>query len=142
MALPPLSRLSWQKQMALLFFAAGMCVLVIYVGWFVPKSVIDFIAYYQLDKAMHLSGGILIAATYEWLRGRRRIGELACAVLAIAVAWEVYEFFLDTRTEVFYQWAPDLWRLDTAGDIAAALLGAYGYGVFFMKREGKQKPSV
>ena len=107
-----------------------------YTFFFATTSELRALGAYQIDKIAHLLGGMLITGTYEWLFSARRAVKPMAILLLIAVSWEVFEFlFPDTRA--FYALAPDLWRLDTIGDILAAALGGYGYWVFAADRKPK-----
>lgn len=137
MALFPvtLNRLSPVQQALLALLAGGLLVFVVYTEFFAPKPQLRFIGSYHLDKIAHIAGGMLIAGVFEWLAPRRHLVLLMLLVAAAAVGWEGYEFFFDPDMAYFYRYLPDLWRLDTAGDIVAAFLGGYGYWTFGMKRE-------
>ena len=124
------------KQVLLFFLAIGLWGFILYIRWFATTAELLFIGTTGIDKMAHLAGGVFIAAFAEWRLKRLNLARLAFLLLGIAIGWEVLEFLFDAETKFFYGYAPDLWRLDSSGDILAAILGGYGYWVFLMDRSG------
>lgn len=108
----------------------GLWAFLVYVRFFAPREQLLFIVRYQIDKLAHLTGGVFLALVWERLFGCVRLRPFLALIAIITVGWEIHEFFFDQPTIDFYARTPDLWRLDTMGDITAAFLGAYGYWVF------------
>ncbi len=106
----------------------------VFTIFFASNAELRFLGSHNIDKIPHFFGGVFIAGVYEWLRGRRSLVPLIIIFLALTVGWEVLEFLFIGDVRYFYSLSPDLWRLDTIGDITAAALGCYGYWVFFMNR--------
>ena len=128
------NRLSTIKQLILLVLALGLWVFVVYIRWFATPSALLFIGATQLDKLAHFSGGVFLALAAEWRLSRMPLVAFLGVVFAFTVGWEAVELFFDPGTRFFYANAPDLWLLDSIGDIVAAFLGGYGYWVFLMNR--------
>lgn len=130
------NHLSTPKKVTLLLILLYVWTFGVYTFTFATTSELRALGAYQIDKIAHLLGGVLIAGTYEWLFSDRRAVKLMAILLLITISWEVFEFlFPDTRA--FYALAPDLWRLDTLGDILTAALGSYGYWVFAADRQAR-----
>ncbi len=130
------NRLNVPKQLALLGLGLGLWAFIVYIRWIATPEALLFITASQLDKLAHLSGGIFLALAAEWRFSRAPLAAFLAAVFTLTVGWEALEFFFDSGTRFFYANAPDLWRLDSSGDIVAAYLGGYGYWVFLMNRNG------
>ncbi|OHA09227.1 MAG: hypothetical protein A3B37_03360 [Candidatus Sungbacteria bacterium RIFCSPLOWO2_01_FULL_59_16] len=126
--------MSAPKQYVLLALALGLFAFVVFIEFFATREHLRFIGAVQLDKAAHLTGGLFLAMLAEWRLPRLALGRFLVAFAAVALGWEVLEFFFDPETRFFYAAFPNLWVLDAAGDIAAALLGACGYRAFFRSR--------
>ena len=133
------SHLSLRKRMFLAALGFGLWAFVVYVNWFAAPADLRFIGSRHLDKIAHFAGGVLLAAVAEWRAPRIGLLRFFAAFLVIAIAWEAVEFSFDPATRSFYAMFPDLWRLDVAGDLFAALLGSYGYWVFDMRRSGRAR---
>lgn len=133
------NHLSTPKKTVLILILFYVWTFFVYTFFFATNGELRTMGAYQIDKTAHILAGVLIAGACEWLflnRASRGTAKLMVILLAIAVSWEVFEFmFPDTRA--FYALAPDLWRLDTIGDIVGASLGGYGYWVFAASREEK-----
>ena len=134
MAILSLSRLPKAKQNFLAIIAVGFLAFVVYIHWFAAREQLLFISSIQLDKVAHFFGGVFAALVFEWRFRRPAVWQLAVLLLGVTVGWEIIEFFVDSETALFYRLSPDLWVLDSLGDITAAVLGAYGYWTFAMKR--------
>lgn len=117
--------------------AFGTLSFMVFAKFYATTAQLRFIGGHNLDKLAHISGGAFLAMFYEWRKERPILWQFLLLVLAISVGWEAYEYFFDAETIYFRTHMPDLWRLDTAGDITAAFLGGYGYWVFFRHRKGK-----
>lgn len=102
----------------------------IYTQFFATDDVRLFLGVWNIDKLFHIAGGIVLALFLEWVFPRRILPYLILLVAAAASAWEVLEYILLPNVAYFAHHSPELWRLDTIGDIVAAFLGAYGYWVF------------
>ncbi len=122
------------KQILLAALTVGLLSFIIFIEFIATKSQLRFIGANHLDKIAHLTGGVFLAMLFEWLAPRRYLPLLLLFISVAAVTWEGYEFFFDADTAYFYRHLPDLWRLDMAGDIAAAYLGGYSYWVFSRPR--------
>lgn len=129
-------RFGTAKQILLLALAIGLWGFIIYIRWFAAPATLLFLGATQIDKIAHFSGGIFIAMLAEWKLKRANLPLFIFALVGIAISWEVLEFFFDAETKFFYGHAPDLWRLDSSGDILAAILGGYGHWAFLMNRNG------
>lgn len=131
-----INRIGVSKQILLATLAFGLLSFIIFIEFIATKAQLRFIGANHLDKVAHLSGGVFLAALFEWLMPRRfsRPLFLALFIAVPAVVWEGYEFFFDADTAYFYHYLPGLWRLDAAGDIVAAFLGGYAYWVFAFER--------
>lgn len=127
--------MSVPKQIFLAGVATALLAFSVYVQFAAAADSLRLIGSWHIDKIAHIAGGVFIAAVAELRLRRRILWQILIAMTAIAVGWEVFEFLLDPRTWYFYLYAPDLWRLDTAGDLAADMLGFYGYWVFAASRE-------
>lgn len=122
------------RQLLLLGLSIGLWAFIIYIRWVATREDILFIVRWQIDKVAHLGGGLFLALVWEWKLGRRFLPAFLVLFFAATVGWEVIELLFDAQTQEFYALTPDLWWLDSAGDVAAALLGGYGYWVFLMDR--------
>lgn len=132
--------LSLARQIALAILLFGMWAFLIYIHWFASGVSLRYIDSHQLDKVAHFSGGVFVALFFEWRISRIKLWQLLAAFFTIAVGWEIVEFLFDPDTIFFYSVTPDLWQLDSIGDVTAALLGCYGYWVFLRQRI--KKPSA
>ena len=129
-----MNHLSISKQITLLIVALGLWAFIVYIRFVAEPTALLFISAVHLDKAAHIAGGLFIAIGLEWRFRRARRAHRAAVAFGVAVAWEALELLFDADTKFFYANAPDLWRLDTIGDIVAGVLGAYGYRVFAWDR--------
>ena len=129
-----LQRFSAAKQVFILTLALGLWGFIIYIRWFATPAELRFIGTVGIDKIAHIAGGVFIAALAEWRLKRANFSRLALLLLGITISWEVLEFLFDAETKFFYNYAPNLWMLDSSGDIIAAILGGYGYWVFLRNR--------
>ncbi len=132
-----LNRLSAPKQLALLLISLALLGFIIYIDWIASFEELRSIGALHIDKLAHLLGGIFIALIYEWRFGNPlRLSRLLALLFGLTIGWEVLEYLFDAETRFFVATYPDLWRLDSAGDVVAALLGSYGYWVFAVHRSG------
>lgn len=122
------------KRVLSILLPFGLIAFQTFVWFFATKHQLKVIGSYHLDKIPHVLGGIFLALVYELQVSRPRLWQLVLFIAAAAGVWESYEFFFTADAAYFYSRFPDLWRLDTAGDIVAAFLGGYGYWVFGRKR--------
>ena len=122
------------KQTSLLLIALGFFAFVIYIDWFAAPPTLRFFGETQIDKVAHLLGGVLLALVVEWRFRKPRLVHFLLPLAIIAVGWEILEFFFDSETMFFYSISPNVWVLDSIGDIVAAFLGGYGYWVFLFRR--------
>ena len=122
------------KRFMLVALALGLLAFVLYIKFIATTAELRFIGANNLDKIPHFVGGALLALLYEGAVGRKRLAVFLGLVALATIGWEAFEFLFDSDTQYFYRLNPDLWRLDAAGDIAAAFLGGYGYWVFAMRR--------
>ncbi len=127
-------RLSTTKQFFLFAVALLLWAFIIYISWLAPAETLRFIGQTHIDKIAHLVGGIFITLVYEWSSGSPKLYRLLILLFGLAIGWEFLEYLFDTETRFFFSAYPDLWRLDSVGDVVAALLGSYGYFVFAMRR--------
>lgn len=123
------------KRLLLIVLPLGLAAFQGFVTFLATKPQLKFIGSYHLDKIPHLFGGVFLAVLLELQVRRPRLWQLLAFAAAVTAAWEGYEFFFDPDTAYFYSRFPHLWRLDTAGDIAAAYLGAFGYWALFRYRD-------
>lgn len=105
-----------------------------YVQRFATPSTLTFIGVWNIDKLFHIAGGIFIAIFFEWRMKSRLLLNLLVLVGCIATSWELFEIAFLPDVQFFYRHAFELWRLDTAGDITSAFLGAYSYWVLAFDR--------
>lgn len=133
-----LNRLGLLKRVAFFLIAFLLLAFVVYIQWFASEVERGIIGGRNLDKIPHILAGIFIAIAYEWAAPHRTLRGLLIAFFIISVGWEAYEYFFNPDVIYFAHISPDLWRLDTLGDITAGLLGAYGYWVFLMDRRDEQ----
>ncbi len=140
MAVSPLVGVNRTKQVFFIFLLLSLAGFFIYTQWFAPQAELRFIGSRNLDKIAHIMGGMFIAGFFEWRSRKKILWQLLLLLLVAAVGWEVFEFFFDPKTQYFAAHSPDLWRLDTIGDIIAGFLGCYGYWVFAANRT--QNPSA
>jgi len=103
----------------------------IYVQYFATREAKVFLGVWNVDKLFHIMGGISLAIFFEWTSPRQALLYLLIFIAALAIGWEIFEYTFLPDVTYFANHSPDLWRIDTAGDIVAAFLGAYGYWVFF-----------
>lgn len=129
--------MSIPKQIFIACVAVALLVFSVYVQFAAAADSLRLIGLWHIDKIAHIAGGIFIAVVAELRLRRRILWQILIAMAAVAVGWEIFEFFLDPRTRDFYFYAPDLWRLDTAGDLTADALGFYGYWVFILDKTQK-----
>lgn len=122
--------------LALLFLMLGT--FFIYVQRFASVDAKVFMGSWNIDKLFHIFGGIFLALLFEWLSPGRILPYLLLLVGALAIGWEVFEYNFLPDVIYFAHHSPDLWRLDSMGDITSAFLGAYGYWIFFAKRQQVQ----
>ncbi len=102
--------------------------------WVATRAELKFLGEKNLDKIPHLLGGMLIAGGYEFLAYPRKLASLLALFFFLALGWEAFEALFIPEVIYFRAVSPDLWRLDTLGDLMAGLLGAYGYWVFVTDR--------
>ena len=126
--------ISCQKKILFFCLAILMAVFFLYVQLFATRDALMFIGVWNIDKLVHIAAGVFIAIFFEWIAPRKRLSYLLLLVGCIAVTWEIFEITFLPDVIYFHQHSPDLWRLDTAGDITAGFLGAYSYWVFFRGR--------
>lgn len=109
-----------------IFTVAAVCVLLLFVlntaayfyGWY--DSVRHF------DKAMHVLGGAAVALFFLAMTKRTRsIAGAIMVVLVIGLAWEAYEFIVQSYTGVLLATIPD-----STTDVIADLLGGIAAGIF------------
>ena len=125
---------SKNKKVLVLVLAVFLVVFYAFVKFFATFEVLQFIGFYNIDKLAHIAGGMLIALLFEWLSPRKSLLLLVTLLGVVAVSWEIMEALFDPAVIYFYHHSPDLWRLDTAGDITAGLLGAYSYWILAARR--------
>ncbi len=126
----------------MLFILFYLLAFFIYAAFFASPQELKFIGAKQIDKISHFLGGVFIAGAYGWICGRKKLLWLVVLLFLLTVGWELIEIFFFASVQYFYRAAPDLWRLDSAGDILAAALGGYGYWVFVMTRGNAEKPPL
>ncbi len=129
------NRIALAKQVLLAALAIGLLSFIVFIEFAATEAQLRFIGANNLDKIAHVAGGVFLGLAFEWLSPRRSLPLLVLCIGALAISWEAYEFFFRPDTAYFYHYAPDLWRLDTAGDIVAAYLGGYGYWIFLGDRK-------
>lgn len=133
-----LSRMTAAKKIFLATLAVSLLAFVIFIEFVATKAQLKFIGAHHLDKIAHFSGGLFLSALAETMTRPVRLVRLLVIIGAAAVGWEAFEFLFDQDVSYFFAVSPDLWRLDTLGDITAAFLGGYGWWVFGRER----KPGV
>ena len=130
-----MNRLAPAKQIFLTSVSLLLWAFISYINWFASFEELRFIGAVHIDKLAHLLGGIFIALVYEWSSGSPKLYCLLILLFGLALGWEFLEYTFDAETRFFFETYPDLWRLDSLGDITSALLGSYGYFVFGMNRK-------
>jgi len=128
------NRLPSKKEKALFFIFATVFAYGVYTMAFASQTTLKFLGAHNIDKIPHILAGVIISGTYEWASRHRSFRGLALMFIFIAIGWEIFEISFVPNVKYFYQISPDLWRLDTIGDIVADFLGTYSYWVFVMKR--------
>lgn len=125
----------WKGRLAA-FLGLALAAFTVYVQWFAPVDTLRTLGATQIDKLAHIAGGLFVALLVErrYPHILRNLPRFLAFLALVTVSWEAFEFFLDAKTRFFYETYPLLWRLDSAGDVIAAFLGAYGYRVFFAER--------
>ena len=80
--------------------------------------------YPWVDLPMHFAGGVLIGILSLWAAGRigrnLRAGGLLWIVLAVGVAWEIFEYSVGAVVVI-----KDSYPLDTLSDLAMDVCGAF-----------------
>ena len=133
MALPSLSTLDKGKQHAIFWLAIGLLIFGIYAWFIASTDAKRFMGAYNIDKIAHFGGGIFLVLMAEWLYPTLRPVGFLAYFLMLTIGWEALEFFFHPDTQYFYQYFPDLWLIDSSGDIFLALLGSAGYWKYFRK---------
>jgi len=124
-----MTELSPGKRYLLVGLSLCLLAFAIYVQAFASREELRFIGRNQLDKLAHIGGGLFIAIIADW-RLRRFLGTAGvffAYVALVTVGWEVFEFLFDVNTQAFFREFPQLWFLDSLGDVIAAFLAAYIY---------------
>ena len=129
-----MSQLSTTKQVLLLLLTLGLWGFILYIGYFASPIELKFIGAKNIDKIAHLAGGVFLALLYEQHFSKRSLASLVIGLAFVTIGWEAFEYWFDVETRFFAELSPELWRLDSAGDIVAGLLGGYGWRVCGMAR--------
>lgn len=131
------NHISRRRQIFLLAIVLLLWAFMVYTTYFASEGALRFIGARQLDKIPHLLGGVFVAGLYERLLGRRKLVFFIFGLAAVTVLWEVAEFIFIPAIRFFYTLSPELWRLDSLGDITSGFLGGYSYWVFAMGRRSR-----
>lgn len=121
-----------------LFILQALLVLVIGVVHFIS---LEYYLYWQfplLNRVVHFAGGVWVALAGVWLLSsvgfRLRLHTMIGIVIAVGVAWEIFEILIGMTKEVDYAYDTmmDL-VMDTAGGIcgflyAKRMLGLMSHG--------------
>jgi uncharacterized BrkB/YihY/UPF0761 family membrane protein len=100
-----------------------MAVWQIYSHIFIPKEYIETVLAYNIDKIMHLIGGMFVASLLVYIFGPQKFLSLIIAVLVVSIFWELFELYFDTQVTYYFSHDKYGWVLDTVGDTLFALFG-------------------
>lgn len=99
----------------------------VYVELLAPRTALDYIHLYHVDKAFHLIGGAFVGALGSFIFGVRRLTSTVATILFVSLVWEAGELLFDRSVIYFFSKSKDLWLLDTIGDTFFGVVGALFY---------------
>lgn len=82
----------------------------------------------QIDKILHVIGGIFLASLIEWRISRLSFWKILGTVLLLFIFWKAFEFSVDSAR--YYQHISthlNSWSFDFIGDGIATILGSILY---------------
>ena len=99
----------------------------IYLRYFAPQALRKSIEPAQIDKVLHLLGGIFIAILIERYMKAPSFLRVLGITFVLMILWKVFEYFLDPAMPRFIMHHLSMWVIDTIGDITATIFGGLLY---------------
>ncbi len=87
---------------------------------------------YQLDKIIHVIGGIFIISVAAFLKGRLSIKSAISSLVVVALVWEIGELVFDQEVSRSFYTEFMRWRSDALLDVTACIAG--GFSFYWMLR--------
>ena len=115
------------KKVFLLVLFVFLVGIEVYLHFFAPVSVRVGVETTQIDKILHLLGGVFLALLLEWKMSSFSFWRVFGVVILLSIVWKIFEVFSDPSAKRFVLAHLGAWSFDATGDTAATLLGALGY---------------
>lgn len=95
---------------------------------------------YELDKIVHIIGGIFIIAVSAFLKGRLSLRSALTSLIVVALVWEIGELVFDPEVSRSFYTSFARWRADAIVDVLACIAG--GAGFYWMLRPRLHPPEL
>ncbi len=139
MRISPMNQNHWKKPLCVVLgiFLAGAA---LYLRFSAPISVKVAVETTQIDKFLHIIGGVFLASLIEWRMRRLSFRPALWLVIVFFVSWKAAELLAVPGVHYYMAKHWKIWALDCIGDSAATILGflLYWYGVIGSPSHAKE----
>lgn len=95
----------------------------VFTQFFASRDALRAIDAYYIDKIFHFLGGVWVVGALLRAAPQRKKLTLAIPLFAVSVAWEIFEILAFPEVKYLFHHLYPYWLRDTAGDLAADMLG-------------------
>lgn len=123
----------WWKKIACIKLGIFLAGVQIYLRFFAPVFVKVGVETTQIDKILHIIGGVFFALFIEWRMKKVSFWRMLVILFILSLAWKGFEFIISPAAQHYILTHLRSWSFDLTGDVAATVLGGLLYWRFAMR---------